>query len=181
MQLKKCLLTILIVSLHSSAQNLPTGPIRTRRIVQQAGSDFGTNNSSGVVYVVSSYDWTQRPSADISTPGEKTVTLAPCPPGIDTSANANAPYGVYISGTGIPEAVAVTKGSCTSGAATGTITFITAYAHAVGYAIGSANGGNQEARGLHSRFGMRRDCWYPHEYSILAPDIVRRESVTWRP
>jgi hypothetical protein len=132
MLLKKCLLTILMVSLYSSAQNLPTSPVSTRRIVQQSGSDHGTNNSSGVVYVVSSYDWTQHPSADLSTPGEKTVTLAPCPLGIDTSANANAPYGVYISGTGSPEAVAVTKGSCTSGAATGTIAFTTAYAHAAG-------------------------------------------------
>ena len=145
MLLKKCLLTILMVSLHSSAQNLPASPVRSRRIVQQSRSDHGTSNSSGVVYVVSSYDWTQHPSADLSTPGEKTVTLAPCPLGIDTSANANAPYGVYISGTGTPEAVAVTKGSCTSGAATGTITFTTSLAHAAGYAIGSANGGNQEA------------------------------------
>ncbi|PYX45451.1 MAG: hypothetical protein DMG79_19270, partial [Acidobacteria bacterium] len=76
---------------------------------------------------------------------QATVTLTPCPAGIDTSNNVNAPYGVYISGTGTAEAVAVTGGSCTSGAASGTILFTPTGNHAAGFTLGAANGGNQEA------------------------------------
>jgi hypothetical protein len=39
----------------------------------------------------------------------------------------------------------VTGGSCTSGAASGTILFTPANSHAAGFSVGAANGGNQEA------------------------------------
>ena len=64
---------------------------------------------------------------------------------MDTSNNSSAQYAVYIAGTGTAEAAPVTGGTCSSGAATGTIIVTTANAHSAGYTVGAANGGNQEA------------------------------------
>jgi hypothetical protein len=52
---------------------------------------------------------------------------------------------VYISGTGTPEAVLVTGGTCAGNNAAGTLQFTTANAHAPGYTVTSASGGLQEA------------------------------------
>jgi hypothetical protein len=128
----------------------------SQNITQPMGTQFSTNNLAGIPYVVSSYNWPQGGlPAESCTTGcianalvagtLATITLTPCPVGIDTSNNTNAPYGIYISGTGTAEAVAVTGGSCTSGAASGTILFTPGSNHAAGFTVGAANGGNQEA------------------------------------
>src|SRR6476646_7877429 len=88
-----------------------------------------------------STDWLQFPSAELSSPGAKTITLTPCPRGVDTSSGW---YYVFIAGTGTPEARPVTGGTCTSGAVSGTITLTTIHAHPPGYTIGSASKGIQE-------------------------------------
>jgi len=142
----------------SGTGNVSTNPSSgiSQNITQAAGTQFSTNNLAGIPYVVASYNWPQAgaPAESCSagcTSGalvagtQATMTLTPCPAGIDTSNNGNAPYGVYIAGTGTAEATAVTGGSCTSGAASGTIVFTPANAHAAGFVVGAANGGNQEA------------------------------------
>ncbi len=142
----------------SGTGNVSTNPSSgiSQNITQAAGTQFSTNNLAGIPYVVASYNWPQAGSPTEScsagcTAGalvagtQATITLTPCPVGIDTSNNLNAPYGVYISGTGTAEATAVTGGSCTSGGASGTIVFTPANAHAAGFVVGAANGGNQEA------------------------------------
>lgn len=126
-----------------------------QNITQAAGTQFSTNNLAGIPYVVASYNWPRPGTTESCTGGctagglvagtQATITLTPCPAGIDTSHNANGPYGVYISGTGTAEAVAVTGGSCTSGASSGTIVFTPGNSHAAGFTVGSASGGNQEA------------------------------------
>ena len=138
--------------------NVSTNPSSgvSQNITQAAGTQFSTNNLAGIPYVVASYNWPQAGAPTESctagcTSGalvagtQATLTLTPCPVGIDTSNNANAPYGVYVAGTGTAEATAVTGGSCTSGAASGTIVFTPAKSHAAGFVVGAANGGNQEA------------------------------------
>ncbi len=138
--------------------NVSTNPSTgvSQNITQPAGTQFSTNNFAGIPYVVASYNWPQAGAPTEScTAGctggglvwgtQATITLTPCPVGIDTSNNANAQYGVYISGTGTAEAVGVTGGSCTSGAASGTIIFTPSNSHAAGFTVGAANGGNQEA------------------------------------
>src|SRR5947209_2947957 len=55
------------------------------------------------------FDWSQSPSADLSTAGPQTVNLAVCPAAVSGS---EAQYYVYISGAGTPEAVLVTGGTC---------------------------------------------------------------------
>src|SRR5260370_25961808 len=74
---------------------------------------------------------------------QATVTVTPCPVGIDTSGNSM--YFVYISGQGTPEPVMVTGGTCTRGAASGTIVFTPKNTHSATYLLGSASSGIQEA------------------------------------
>jgi hypothetical protein len=97
---------------------------------------------AGIRYVTGNWNWLQHPSDDLTTPGNNTIHVSPCPAGIDTKARSeHYRYSVYISGRGKPEAVAVNGGSC----AGGTITVTTAYPHGAGYTVGSASGGIQEA------------------------------------
>ena len=75
----------------------------------------------------------------------QSLTLTPCPVGLDVSANTNALYAVRIAGTGAAESAPVAGGSCSSGAASGTVFAVTANTHAAGFTVGSANSGIQEA------------------------------------
>src|SRR5207244_7028167 len=50
------------------------------------------------------FNWSQSPSADLSTPGPQTVNLAAWPAGVSGS---EPQYYVYISGAGTPEPVLV--------------------------------------------------------------------------
>jgi len=88
------------------------------------------------------FAWTQSPTTDLSTAGAKTVSLAACPAGV---VGSEPFYYVYISGTGTPEAVKVTGGTCAGNGSAGTLQFTTANAHASGYTITSATAGIQEA------------------------------------
>lgn len=90
------------------------------------------------------FAWTQSPASPASIAiGANTVTLPNgCPLGVLGAANN---YYVYISGTGTPEAVKVTGGTCISGASTGTLIFTAVGTHAAGYTIASATGGWGEA------------------------------------
>ena len=105
----------------------------------------GTGGATpGMLAVKHSTDfaWTQSPSTDLSTAGAKTVTLASCPAGVVASETF---FYVYIAGTGTPEAVKVTGGTCAGNGSTGTLQFTTANPHAGGYTISSATAGIQEA------------------------------------
>ena len=83
-----------------------------------------------------------------------TVTLTPCPLGVDTSGNPSlggpkGGYPIWISDRSNPsnsESVYVTGGTCKSEAATGTIVFTPYSSHpAKAYSLGSASSGIQEA------------------------------------
>jgi hypothetical protein len=88
------------------------------------------------------FNWARTSATDLSSAGAKTVSLAVCPAGVTGS---QPQYYVYVSGTGTPEAVLVTGGTCSGNGAAGTLQFTTANGHAAGYAVGSATGGLQEA------------------------------------
>jgi hypothetical protein len=140
----------------SGGGNVSTNPSTgvSQNITQAAGTQFSTNNLAGISFVVSSYNWVQSPADNLATAGNNTIHLTPCPAGVDTSNNTSAPYAVYIAGTGTAEAAAVTGGTCSSGASTGTITVTTAHTHSAGYTVGAANGGNQEAINVAAGSGM---------------------------
>jgi hypothetical protein len=82
----------------------------------------------------------QAPGGTI-TAGSSSITLAPCPLGVNASDTAHY---LYIAGAGTPEAVLITGGTCTSGAASGTVQFTAAGNHGSGFTVSSATAGLQE-------------------------------------
>jgi hypothetical protein len=130
----------------SGTGNLSTTPVASQTIAQPEGTQFSTNNLANIRYVTANWNWAQTPADDLTTAGNHTIHLSPCPLGLDTASSANNYiYRVYIAGIGTPEAVTVTGGSCPPGTSSGTITVTTAYAHGAGYTVGSASTGIQEA------------------------------------
>jgi hypothetical protein len=104
---------------------------------------MNVNNLSGIRYATPTNMWSVSPSGSLIGGSQATVTLSPCPVGIDTTGSSM--YFVYLSGQGTPEPVMVTGGTCTSGAASGTIVFTPKNTHAASYVLSSATSGIQEA------------------------------------
>ena len=93
--------------------------------------------------VSSTYNFAPQSPGTALSAGSNTVTLTPCPAGVN---GTDIAHQLYISaGSGAAEAVTITGGSCTSGAATGTITFTAANSHSGGWTLRSATNGIQEA------------------------------------
>ena len=89
------------------------------------------------------FDWIQDPGTAISV-GLNTVTLSPCPSGVDGSW-PNHYIWINDNTNALDEAVLITAGTCTSGAPSGTINFSAANAHTAGaYIFESASDGVQE-------------------------------------
>jgi hypothetical protein len=104
----------------------------------------GGGAPAGITYATTALSWSQTISSPLTGGTQATVTLTPCPTGIDTTSGAG--YQVLLSGGGNSEAARVISatGGCTSGAGSGTITFTPFYSYAAGYTIGSASSGIQE-------------------------------------
>jgi hypothetical protein len=127
-----------------------------------AWGSCGSGAPAGITYVTTALNWTQTISSSLTGGTPATVTLTPCPVGIDTTSGDG--YQVLLSGGGNSEAasVAAVGGGCTSGAASGTITFTPFYSYPSGYTIGSASSGIQEtynaACGTSSTFSSNVQC-----------------------
>lgn len=137
--------------------------------------------ASNMIRTPSDLNWRQSPNSGLDSPGKNSVTLVPCPPGVIAS---EPWYYVYISGTGNPEAVKVTGGSCKGDYRPGTLEFTTTSSHSSGYVIGSASSGIQEAS-ISARFvptnpgGLPqsgRVVITPGEYNVFAPISIRATS-----
>jgi hypothetical protein len=126
-----------------AAGGVVTGPGASQNITQPIGTELSVNNLSGIRYVTPTDNWSVSPSGSLIGGTQATVTLAPCPVGVDTSGNSM--YFVYISGEGTPEPAMVTGGTCTSGAASGTVVFTPKNTHSATYLLSSASSGIQEA------------------------------------
>ena len=113
-------------------------------ITRAERESWSGSNPSGITYATTALSWMQTISSSLTGGSRATVTLTPCPVGIDTTSKSG--YQVLISGRGKSESVAViaAAGGCTSGAASGTITFTPFYSYGAGYTIGSASSGIQE-------------------------------------
>ena len=125
------------------AGGVVTGPGVSQNITQPVGTQLSVNNLSGIRYVTPTDNWSVSPSGSLVGGTQATVTLAPCPVGVDASGNSM--YFVYLSGQGTPEPAMVTGGTCTSGAASGTIVFTPKNTHSATYLLSSASSGIQEA------------------------------------
>jgi hypothetical protein len=113
---------------------------------ESTGSSIGgtgpePGNPNNPVANTAAYNWTDKPQSGIQV-GPNSVTLIPCPRGVN---GVDLWHYLYITGTGTPEVVLITGGSCVSRASGGTIEFTAAYAHPSGYSIGTATDGIQEA------------------------------------
>jgi hypothetical protein len=126
-----------------AAGGVVTGPGASQNIAQPVGTQLSVNNLSGIRYVTPTDNWSVSPSGSLIGGTTATVTLTPCPMGVDTTGNSM--YFVYLSGQGIPEPVMVTGGTCTSGATSGTIVFTPKNTHSATYLLSSASSGIQEA------------------------------------
>jgi hypothetical protein len=124
--------------------------------------------STGSVYqttkFAADFQFSATPTADLLSPGAKTVTLASCPAGVRGD---DADYWVYVSGTGTAEAVKVTGGTCVGDLNSGTLQFTTANGHATGYTITSASAGIAEAS-IAARY-RPRGVGLPSGGTIIAP------------
>jgi len=158
----------LLVSLHHTpyATALQSGPL-----------------ASNMVRTPSDLNWRQSPTSELNSPGKNSVTLVPCPPGVIAS---EPWYYVYISGTGNPEAVRVTGGTCRGDYRPGTLEFTTTSSHPSGYVIGSASTGIQEGS-IAARFvptnpsgsaQSGRVVITPGEYNVFAPISIRATGQT---
>lgn len=100
-------------------------------------------NVNNVMFVTTAWNWSQLPAGTLTAGVPATVTLAPCPAGIDGRDNIGV---IGVTGVGTPEPVKMTGGgSCRPGNASGTINFTPASSHSAGYTIGSASSGIYEA------------------------------------
>jgi hypothetical protein len=127
---------------------MPTGPSPTgiaHTFMENSDEFREPSRSSNAVpwtsKVSTDFNWSVAPSDDLSTPGDKTVSLPSCPAGV---LGSEPWYYVYIAGTGRPEAVKVTGGTCKGNDRPGTLQFTTANSHQGGYIVGSASEGLQE-------------------------------------
>ncbi len=127
----------------------------------------GGGAPAGITYATTALNWLQTISSPLTGGAPAAVTLAPCPIGIDTTSGAG--YDVLISGGGNSEAVSVATaaGGCTSGAASGTITFTPFFSYPAGYTIGSASSGIQET--LNGACGTDPISWKNIQCNVTIP------------
>jgi len=127
----------------------------------------GGGAPAGITYATTALNWTQTISSSLAGGSQATVTLTPCPVGIDTTSGAG--YQVLVSGGGNSEAVSVVTaaGGCTSGAASGTIKFTPFYSYAAGYTIGSASSGIQET--LNASCGVDTTAYKNSQCNVTVP------------
>ena len=123
---------------------LPTADGTTGQFLKTDGAGILGWGSGGSRIVISDYFWSQTPGGTLAA-GVETITLTPCPVGVDATDTKN--YAYISGGTGTAEAVQYTTsggaGTCTSGAATGTIKVTVANSHSGAWTI--TNAGFREA------------------------------------
>ena len=120
---------------------------------------------AGIRYASTALNWSQTLSEPLRAGARATVTLTPCPTGVDTTSGAG--YQVLVSGSGNSEAINVVSGSCLSGAASGTITFTPYFPYPAGSTVGSASSGIQET--LNSACGVDPAAYKNSQCNVTVP------------
>jgi hypothetical protein len=133
----------------------------------KSGGACGGATPAGITYATTALNWARTISNPLTGGIQTSITLTPCPLGIDTTSGAG--YQALISGGGNHEAVKVISaaGGCTSGAASGTITFIPFHSYAAGYTIGSASSGIQET--LNAACGVDPTGYKNNQCNVTIP------------
>jgi len=158
-------------TIYSQGMLFPDGSEQTTAtLVGPAGPTGAPGSVSGSIYVSTAFKWSiayQAGWGALTAGTPATLILPTAPQGINTGANADLPYWIYISGgTGTTEAVLVTGGTATSGSLNGTITFTPYYNHA-NYSIGTATAGIQEA--INFAGGINATAYDNGSFTVLIP------------
>jgi hypothetical protein len=144
---------------------VPTYEASSGMYKPKPGGGTGLTAGMQAIKYATDFAWVSTAADDLSTPGAKTVTLSSCPAGVKGN---ESEYWVYITGTGTPEAVKVTGGTCAGNGVAGTLQFTTLNAHGAGYSIRSASGGLQEAS-IAGRFTPSNPTGTSQGGKIIAP------------
>ena len=140
--------------------------IPTNAVVTALNSATNQPGSATLPVVYSTaYEWQQASIKGSIHPGRNVIRMPKCPAGVTGSEDD---FSVYISGTGIPEAVAVTGGTCNGDGQPGTLEFTAVNAHPAGYIISSATSGLQEAT-IAARFTPTNPTGIPQSGSVVVP------------
>jgi hypothetical protein len=78
------------------AGSVTVTPAASQSIAQPQGTQFSVNNLSGFRYVTASDNWNASPSGGLTGGTQATVTLSPCPLGVDTSGLGRLFYWVLV-------------------------------------------------------------------------------------
>lgn len=124
----------------------------SQNIKQLPTTEFGATNIERVYYA-DQYNWTQSPSGSLSAGIAASVSISTdatgfTPRGIDTTNGFSFGYYLYVAGTGTPEIVKITGGTCPVGGQNSacTVNFTPTNSHAAGFTIQSATAGWTEAQ-----------------------------------
>jgi hypothetical protein len=123
------------------------------------------SNPPGITYATTAYNWMQTIRGEVSGGTPTTVTLTPCPTGVDTTSGAG--YQIFISGSGNSEAVNVVSGSCVSGSPSGTIVLTPYHSYPAEATVGSASSGIQET--LNAACGIDATAWKNSHCNVTVP------------
>lgn len=96
----------------------------------------------GLTRYAFTFNWSQSPLGSLTGGVQATVTLVPCPFGVNAT---DTNLALYVAGTGTAEVVYPTGGTCAGGLTSGTLVFTPANSHAAGFTIQSATAGLREA------------------------------------
>jgi len=162
----------------SGSGNVSDTPPGNQTVTQPPGTSLNVNNLNNVRTVQASDNWLVTNTPTNLTAGvQATITLTPCPRGVDTNGNAllGGPNGGYqirivdvVPHSTNSETVDVTGGTCTSTASTGTIIFTPFFSHTASlYTIGSASAGIQEA--VNDACGTSLTPWQNGNCQIVVP------------
>ncbi len=94
-------------------------------VVLIAGRAASQESIAAIKYV-NDHAWSMSSTTDLATVGAKTIMLSACPPGVR---GTEPEYWIYLVGTGSPEAVRVTGGTCNGDGKPGTLQFTTSAPH----------------------------------------------------
>lgn len=161
---------VLCLGLRIEAQiHLDDAKVDVASRAQSASLAGGNGGESGrVSYSPQLLNWSQIVTSPLRGGARATVTLSPCPIGIDTSSGAG--YQVLLSEKGekseVVEVVTTSNG-CLSGAPSGTISFTPFYSYSSGYTIGAASSGIQET--INATCGTDPTSWKNAQCNVTIP------------
>ena len=129
----------------------------------KSASGLCGGSPAGITYATTAQNWSQTSTMALTAGISGSVTLTPCPSGVDYTSGAG--YDVYINDAN-PESVSVTSGSIGSG--TCSITFTPYFSHS-SYMIGSASSGIQET--INAACGTKPTYYKNRHCNIAIPTL----------